>query len=181
MKGIKVFSQCIAVMVLAIFSFMVFVHAQGPNDEKTVAVANHDWKSQTQLGLKFVFSPKMAATAEVFRVYKYGDVGDLVWNTDVDRTPAFDLVVSDADEASGVIVRNVDIRQLFHTRENFENFKDQQPDVLVRFALPHKLKDLDVEPDHMVIHWAGSTTESIGVGEEAENIARQLATSAHLD
>ena len=178
MKRARRYFQSVAVVVLVVLYAMASTYAQ---ESGTVAVANHDWKSQTELGLKFVFSPKMAASAKVFSVYGYSDVADIIWTSDPDHIPPFDLVVSEPDRSSGVIVEDVNIRQLFGTRRNFEEFTDQQPDVLVRFALPYKLENLGVEPDQMVIHWADTTTESIGVGEDTEGVAQQLAREAHTN
>ena len=141
-----------------------------------ILVGAHDWKSQAKLGFNFIFSPGTAAKYDVFHIYKFRDVKDIIWNKSEKEVPALDIIVSKKKMHSGFIVKTQDVKNIFESSADFQSFEKSLEDqgFIARFASPIKLKSTKVEPSYMVIHRAGFTPDNIGVSQDTIEAAKAL-------
>lgn len=142
-------------------------------------VIDHDWKSQTKLGLQYVFAPYKAAQAQVYRIYDVEDLPEALWN-EASLAPTFDLIVTPVDTHKGFILKELDVVQLFDTAKKYQDFQQilQKQGLTINFASLDKVTGLDVEPAFMVIHRSGLAPEDVGIEAATAKKIRHLAVAS---
>lgn len=146
--------------------------------QNCVYVEPHDWMNETKLGLAYIFNPKLATDAEVFHLYSGEDASTLIGmlgsrsnSSDGNESEWPDLMISwvnpEADHA--LIVREPDPRIFFSNNGISYGRRDssltadlgeQYSEWLVYLAADREFEEIDVTPDHMLIHWPGEYSVS---------------------
>ena len=145
--------------------------------EELVAVEEHDWKNQTKLGLKYLFSPRKAFTAQVFRIYDIRDVRDVIWPDGDVKDSSIDVVLYSDESEIGLVLKTPHVGHWFAQQDYFEALEERlaKQGISVGVAVAEPLKG--VKPEHLAIHWPGSTPESVGIQADTVTLAHYLITS----